>query len=107
MNVRRTYHCSYCDRYFVNGHALDQHLSSGRHAYCYRCGEGFADDKDLAEHRRVSLSHWECARCISNGSEYDYATRALLREHYRVDPDHNICEECEADFWTANELQQV
>ena len=55
----------------------------------------------------MSSSHWECSRCISHGSAYDFCSREQLEQHRRTDRDHNVCEQCDYDFWTPNELQQV
>ena len=124
--------CKFCDRHFVNEHALGQHKDNtkrhprcdtcdrnfttafglrmhyARHSahqklYCDRCSLYFESSRTKANHVNTSDRHNRCPSC-----RLDFSRPEKLRDHWlTVEHGGTYCQACDTEFNNVNGFRQV
>lgn len=104
-------HCLPCNRYFMSGEALQQHLQDSpahRPSYdCNECDRSFSSEEALQKHFRDSSAHNSLYSC--HDCDRDFRSEGALNQHFLDSPAHNhshSCDDCNRFFNSEGALQQ-
>ncbi|KAF8545049.1 hypothetical protein BDD12DRAFT_771577 [Trichophaea hybrida] len=92
--------CDQCDRYFVNDHALSQHLKAMHLCHCSPCGRTFSSEQAYEQHMASPQHSKSCNFCTTKFRIED--THAL---NHHLKTSHSHCEPCNRTFVSDTALQ--